>query len=118
MAKFSNKRQIVDTMKDASKTPKTKSQKASLGLILNSVLATAPVQAPVTGKGIPTKTTNPNFPHLAYVFEKAFSVLLKNQSNIFFVKFHFEKNFTMKFRKYKIGSNGNIFPKTERPILS
>jgi hypothetical protein len=89
-----------------------------LGLILNSVLATAPVQAPVIGKGIPTKTIKPNFPHFIYVSEKAFSVLLKNQSKNFLVKLHFEKNFTIPSNKYKIGNNGKILPKTERLILS
>jgi hypothetical protein len=56
---------MVETIMPAKTTPQKINQNASLGLILNKVLAIAPVQAPVIGKGIPTKSTNPNFPHLA-----------------------------------------------------
>jgi len=49
----------------ASKTPKDISKKASLVFILNSVLATAPVHAPVIGNGIPTKIMRPSLPHFA-----------------------------------------------------
>jgi len=65
MAKFENSKQIVDTITPAINTPIKINQKASLGLILKSVLAIAPVQAPVIGNGMPTKRIKPNFPHFS-----------------------------------------------------
>jgi len=52
-------------MTPAIKTPRNINQKACLGLILNKVLAIAPVQAPVIGNGIPTNTIKPNLPHFS-----------------------------------------------------
>jgi hypothetical protein len=52
-------------MTPAIRTPKNINQNASLGLILKSVLAIAPVQAPVIGNGIPTNITKPNLPHFS-----------------------------------------------------
>jgi hypothetical protein len=59
------KTQIEETIIPAKTTPQKINQNASLGLILNMVLAIAPVQAPVIGSGIPTKITKPNFPHFS-----------------------------------------------------
>jgi hypothetical protein len=56
---------MVETIMPAKTTPQKINQNASLGLILNRVLAMAPVQAPVIGKGIPTKIIKPNFPHFS-----------------------------------------------------
>gem|GEM_PF-4810787 len=64
-ARFEYSKQMVETIIPAKATPAKINQKASLGLILNKVLAMAPVQAPVMGNGMPTKTTKPNFPHFS-----------------------------------------------------
>jgi len=88
---FLNSRQTTDTITPAMRIPRKFSQKPSFGLILKSVLATAPVQAPVIGSGMPTKITNPSFPHFAYEPENAFSVFRYHQSKNFLKNGTFDK---------------------------
>ena len=81
----------TETITPAMRIPRKFNQKPSFGLILKSVLATAPVQAPVIGNGIPTKITKPNFPHFAYEPENAFSVFRYHQSKNFLKNGIFDK---------------------------
>ena len=55
----------ADTMMPASITPINISGKAFFGLIPNNQAAKVPVQAPVTGRGMPTNKIKAKSPHLA-----------------------------------------------------
>jgi hypothetical protein len=106
------------TIKVAPKTPKLTQRKPSLGFIPKRVLAKAPVQAPVMGRGIATKIANPNLPHLAYSPENAFSVLLNHQSKNLLKKEKLaDKYFCPYFKKYIKGNIGNKLPNIDKIMV-
>jgi len=53
-------------------TPRIIAGKAYLGLMSNKIATTEPVQAPVTGKGIATKSERPMAPHFMTFFPRLY----------------------------------------------
>lgn len=98
-------------MTSASNIPKNIARLAFFISIWNTEATREPVQAPVPGKGMPTKSTKPQNPYLSICGLYLMALSLKKFAT-FLVKDHFSINANILFKKRSINGIGNIFPIT------
>lgn len=103
------KKQNMETIKEARKTPRVIAKNDKIGFRPKMKDAKAPVQAPVVGKGIPTKMMSPKISYFSIIL-LFFWVLLNSQSKNFFKKGIFIKIFKINLKRKRIGKMGKRLP--------
>jgi len=93
-------------------TPIEIAKNAFLVFISKSVAAAVPVQAPVTGKGMDTKQTNPQNPHFSIILERLCTLANHHLKKppINFIYCNLWKKY---FKNKSNGITGKRLPKTE-----
>ncbi len=103
------KKQNIDTINEARKTPRVIAKNDKIGFRPKMKEAKAPVQAPVVGKGIPTKMISPKISYFSIIL-LFFWVLLKSQSKNFLNKGILVKRFKINLKRKRIGRIGRRLP--------
>lgn len=103
------KKQKMETMRAARKTPRAIAKNDKIGFKPKIKDAKAPVQAPVVGKGIPTKMISPKISYFSIIL-LFFCVLSNSQSKNFFKKGIFIKRFKINLKRKRIGKIGKRLP--------